>query len=72
MCCLAARWVGPKRYLLCDFCMVYYDILDRELVLIGEVKKIQQQYMEILQQHKEILQQQNEQLKEQADEQNKT
>jgi hypothetical protein len=52
--------------------MVYYDILDRELVLIGEVKKIQQQYMEILQQHKEILQQQNEQLKEQADEQNKT
>lgn len=58
MCCLAARWVGPKRYLFCDFCMVYYDILDRELILIGKVEEIQQQY--------------NEQIKKQADEQNKT
>lgn len=39
--CLDATWIGPKRFFFCDFCLIYYDIIDFKLVRIGTMEEIQ-------------------------------
>lgn len=40
MSCITATWIGPKRYFFCDFCLVYYDIIDRKIIRVGNIDEV--------------------------------